>query len=104
MDLVIGDFNCSSYLPCATAPGAGDFDCAPGTGTNNMACVDGSGAKPVVNVYVDYGDGSGTIQWDRSDTHDLWTHMYTTPGQYRIFAQSEFSACTVKNESINRYR
>ncbi len=61
----------------------GEYECT----TSNPDC-DLTNILPAVDIYVDYGDGSGTVQWTRENAQDLWRHQYRQAGDYNIFVMS----------------
>ena len=91
LDVMAGSFKCSNYIPCAGTPAKNDFDCAAsgGLGTNNSnpTCQSGTDLPPL-EILVDYGDGSGPNTWTRGNMLELWSHVYTRPGEYYIAVHS----------------
>lgn len=55
--------------------------------STNVDCND-SGNIPPLEILVDYGDGSGTALWTQYQRRDVWSHVYTTAGNYTIFVMS----------------
>ena len=87
----IGEFNCSSFLPCDgdVTPGPPPTcDKAAATATTPLANCQKDGVAPPVAITVDYGDGSGEQLWQRENVQDVWTHSYSQPGIYTIFVMS----------------
>jgi hypothetical protein len=39
---------------------------------------------PPLNITVDYGDGSGSNMWQRTNKIVIWSHVYTRPGKFVI--------------------
>jgi hypothetical protein len=54
--------------------------------TVNPTCLV-SGSMPPVEVFVDFGDGSGIAHWTRENAQDTWRHKYSKAGIYNIFVQ-----------------
>ena len=94
LDVSTGNFTCSSYVACATAPSPGDTTCVPGTPTAidvsmSECLLPPSDEVPPLEITVDYGDGSGSNKWTSDYKQKLWAHSYTVPGEYDIFVRSE---------------
>ena len=91
LDVMAGNFTCSNFIPCDPNPANDKFDCDGnvGTDTSNPTCAaSGTGDLPPLEIIVDYGDGSGANTWTRGNMLELWSHVYTRPGEYHIAVHS----------------
>ncbi len=44
---------------------------------------------PPLDIFVDFGDGSGTQIWIPELTPNVWQHRYTFPGTYTVTFRSK---------------
>ncbi|XP_059083429.1 uncharacterized protein LOC131880752, partial [Tigriopus californicus] len=73
----------STNLKLSMTAIVGSYVCS----SSNLDCNDNLNVPPL-EFLVDYGDGSGTALWTQYERLDVWSHVYTTAGNYTIFVMA----------------